>query len=189
MIQCVLGISTHKWLGMPAYEWLLIFQGLIIVGGSIGILLAWCRLRLADQNRRQEQFRIGAELLDYKQHGFTARVAAAALLSKLVHDQPKDYHQLVMKTFEASICWPPQFKSDVGGHRRGEVDYASPDTVQIVKAINARNQKLKNEYKINLPDWAPFETDDYGNVRARRAHKDFVAWLEAEGDAPRFDDD
>ena len=115
------------------------------------------------------------------------RVAGAATLADLAKKDPKNYDATVMKAFETFLTYPPKFSGPLGRHKKGEIDYHSRDTQEIVKAINARTQKQRARYRIQLPLRAPFLVTDNDDVKADPMHPDFDKWATAEGTPPSYE--
>ena len=154
-----------------------IYQFTLMVGGAFALGLAYWRSSTADSNLKQDQFRIGSELLDTRSP-YVSRVAGAAILAQLVKEDPDNYHIIVMKAFEGFLEYPPRYGS--GKERAGKIDFLSRDTLEVVRAINTRSKKLRELYCLELPcsEYAPFMINGNGDVEPNYVHKDFDAYIQ-----------
>ena len=162
---------------------------LTIVGIS-GLFFAYWRCYTADENRKQEQYRIASELLGMKDRPFAASVAGAATLADLMRDDPVQYEDRVMRMFEAFLEFPPVFGGELQGmedkHLRGHVDYRSRDTVVIVEAMNARARESRLQKRAELRSSAPFRVTGCGLIAANPKHEDHLNWIRADGTPPTY---
>lgn len=169
-------------------------DSVLLVGGTFGLWFGCWRCITADENLKQERYRIGSELLNWKNHDYVSRVAGAATLAELARTDPKNYDAKVMKAFEAFLTFPPKFGSQIEKHREGEIDYESQDTVEIVRAINERTRGQRGRYRISLPRRAPFLVVDSDNedghkpdnVEPNPHHPDYRKWIEATDKPPAY---
>ena len=161
------------------------YEYMIIIGGLVGIIFAYWRCKTADENFKQDRYRIGSELLDM--HGpYAARVAGAATLAALAKKDPSQYDARVMKAFEAYLAFPPVYGGQIGGHQKGKVDYKSRDTEEVVRAINARTRRQRKRYRVVLPQFSPFIVTRNGDVKGNPKHPDYQEWEKVEGQAPTY---
>ena len=144
----------------------------LVFGGLIGVCLTVWRCTIADNVRRQGQFRLAAELLDIDKSSYATRVAGAVLMRKLA-DEDKDYWTPTVRAFLAWLEHPPVFK---GGTYHGITDYHSADTVAIIEWLETQRFKDRDFYLI--PDFAPFLIDSNGKVQRNPNHVDCKFWKE-----------
>ena len=185
----ILFLTVAYWI-CPLQTHRKLYEFSLLMGGIIGLLFAYWRCHTADENRKQEQYRIASELLDMNKSHYAERVAGAATLSDLVNSDPKQYGIRVMKTFEAFLEFPPSFGGEIpgqeGAHLEGQVDYKSRDTEEIVNTINTRTPKQRKRYRIVLRHFAPFAVTEKGDVEPNPKHKDYENWVKAEGQRPIY---
>ena len=184
----MLAVAYAYWIACPQYR-KEIYQFTLLLGGAFGLVFAFWRCITADNSLKQERYRIGSELLDTKHNDYAARVAGVTTLAALAREDLKNYDTIVMKAFEAFLAFPPGFGSPIGDHKKGDIDYKSRDTEEIVKAINFRTRKQRDGYRIKLPCYAPFVVTDTGDVEANPEHSSYLSWKEAEGQPPSYQQD
>ena len=136
---------------MDPWAWIVAnYEGLLVVGGMVGIGLATWRSIVASQlakaslqqarvierqaeisnhYRLNEQFKAGVELFGHENAG--TRLAGTIILTELMQGYPDDYHMPVIRLFVAFLQYPPCKKPN-----SNETDFFSPDLVQIVDVIN-----------------------------------------------------
>ena len=66
----------------------------------------------------------------------TVRLGGITSLTEMALRNPEQYHVRVMMVFVAFLTYPPRHK---GGIYRGEIDFDSNDTVEVLKAIRQRS--------------------------------------------------
>ncbi len=148
---------------------------LALVGGGIAL---W-RSMIANRNLRQERFKVGAELLSYGQN-YIGRTAGAAILAKLISEHPKEFDFPVTRTFEGILEHPARYQGSPGNpHVPSKVDYFSPDTVIIVKALNARKIKYRKKHPLRLSAGGPFISNRDSIVEPNYTHPDCPGNLDA----------
>ena len=184
-ISCLIVLVLLVYWKLPSEFRPSFYELSVIVGGVLGICLAWWRCRTADKNFKQERYRIGSELLDMDRP-YAARVAGAAILAELAKEDPNQYDATVMKAFEAYLAFPPVYSGQIGCHKRGKVDYKSRDTEEVVRAINARTTRQRKRYCVVLPKFAPFTVTENGGVEGNPEHADYKEWEKAEGKRPMY---
>lgn len=158
--------------GDPVY-WDALHVLVLAWGGAYGIGLAIRRCHLADKARRQDQFRLAAELLDMEKTSYATRVAGAVLMGQVANGDQATYREPTIRAFMAWLAHPPVFPK---GHRYEYItDYNSADTVVIVKWLN--DQKLKTDEMRMLPDFSPFCILDHtGEVDRNWTHPHYMRW-------------
>lgn len=181
----ILLLLTIAYWACPSADRHDIYEFAVMVGGILGILFAYWRCRTADDNLNHERFRVGSEMLKIDMP-YASRVEGVAVLSGLAKNDPRRYDKTAMKVFEAYLAFPPNYGSDLGDHERGKVDFASRDTVEVVRAINARTQRQRKQYRLELPSFAPFIVLRDGDVDANPEHPDYIDWKRIEGKAPEY---
>ena len=111
---------------------------------AVALYTAHRRFRVADKNRLEDQFIVGAELLDSKVRGtsYVGRTAGAVTLADLAHRKPEEYDERVMRVFQSFLDFPPRYGKN--HEMEGQIDYTSIDTITIIEAIkNAIIEKGK----------------------------------------------
>lgn len=185
--SAILAVAWWLWPFHPHRE---LSELSLLIGGLLGLSFAYWRCHTADENRRQEQYRIASELLDMKKSHYAARVAGAATLTDLLKEDPDQYDVRIMKTFEAFLEFPPQFGGSVPGtngiHPTGTVDYMSRDTEEVVRTISTRTKRQRKRYRIALRHFAPFTVTEDGNVTPNFQHADYKTWMAVEGEPPTY---
>lgn len=126
------------------------YESLLIVGAAVGLVLATWRTTVANRQAKaaeeaaeaalqqvelsresfiERQFQVGVEL--FGNENLTNRLGGIFALTNLMQRYPDAYHTSVMRLFASFLSYPP--------HRPGttEVDFDSPDIIEIVAIINA----------------------------------------------------
>ena len=142
------------------------YEGLLVVGGVVGLGLATWRSWVAGQQARaalkqseaiEEQgelarrafinarFQAGIELLAHENVG--VRLGGVTVLTEMMHVNPDEYHVRVMRLFVAFLAHPP--------NRRGTdyVDIDGPDIFEILETFNSTGEEereLERAEKFNL---------------------------------------
>ena len=147
----------------------------LIVALLAGYLTVW-RLRIADSARRQERFRLAAELLDPNRSSYVSRVAGVVVMGQIADEDPAGYREPTARAFMAWLAYPATFGE---GPYKGIVDYESAETVAIVEWLNER--KLAGRYRgALLPHFAPFHVSPDGYVVPNAAHESCRYWIDQE---------
>ena len=139
---------------------------------AYGAWVAFRRFRVADKNRLEDQFIIGAKLLDYKAipTAYVGRTAGAVALADLALKEPDDYDERVMRVFQAFLDFPPRYGEN--HEHEGQVDYTSIDTVTIVETIAKRQKGARDRYPMRLTRRRPFRVNAEGNVEPNPEYDD-----------------
>ena len=165
-----------------------IILGLSALGAG---LFGYWRCRTADRNLRHQQYLTGSKLINSRQEGdrgqrYTNRVVGIVTLAKLMEEDPKQYDDKVVRALEWFLSRPPVFSMDIDGHRNGETDYESWDTVEAIRALRRRSKKRKQEIPPRLwPNNGPLMVQD-GDVVPNRSHIDYNKWVTAKGRVPAY---
>lgn len=167
-----------------------------ILAGALGIGVAIWRTQVANKQaiaaRSQsktaemslvnERSKSGIELLGHR--NVTVRLGAIFTLIELADLYPEELPKRVAKMFQAHLTYPPTFGADRGEHREGNVDYQSPDTVEIIRLINSGILKPATD-EMSLPDGAPFRIKQ-GRVEANPDHSHYELWEYAAHSPPTY---
>ena len=142
---------------------------------GVALYTAYRRFKVADRNRLEDQFVVGAELLDSKVRGasYVGRTAGAVTLADLALRQPDEYDERVMRVFQSFLDFPPRYGEN--HEKEGQIDYTSIDTVTIIEAIKRRSNRERQKYKIRLTENRPFRVNDAGNVEQNPQYNDPAA--------------
>ena len=138
--------------------------------------------KTAEMSLVNERSKSGIELLGHR--NVTVRLGAIFTLVELAGLYPDELPQRVAKMFQAHLTYPPTFGTDRGGHKKGNVDYKSPDTVEIIKLINSGSLKPATD-GMSLPYGAPFRIVE-GKVKANPDHSDYEKWKFAAFGPPTY---
>jgi hypothetical protein len=142
----------------------LLVQASLPAVGAVALITAHRRFKVADRNRLEDQFIVGAGLLDSKVRGtsYVGRTAGAVTLADLALRNPDEYDERVMRVFQSFLDFPPRY----GTHHEKEgqqVDYSSIDTITIVEAIEERKDRERRKYTVRLTEGRPFRVNDAGS--------------------------
>ena len=168
---------------------------LVLAVSALGAgVFAYWRCRTADRSLRHQQYLDGIKMLSTPRSDddlpsterYRRRVLGISTLAKLIEDDPQEFDARVVAEFEMFLSSPPVFKMDVDGHRRGETDYESRDTVQATTALRKRSREWKRWNPPNLwPKDGPFTVNLMGDVVPNHSHPHYHRWKEARGLEPR----
>ena len=152
----------------------------LFVAAGLGLALAlWRTLtshkqsKTAEKNLINEQFKSGVELLGHKNP--TVRLGGISTLSEMAGLYPETLYARVMSLFETFLTYPPEFGSNQENHLKGEVDYGSRDTLEILRIINARNPQQCEEYPFRFPSGVAFVATK-NEVKPNEKHPDYEKW-------------
>ena len=156
---------------------------------GVGILGIW-RCRTADKVHRHQQYLNGCAWLFSEEENrgkrYKDRIVGAITLAKLMEEDPKEYDAKVVAMFQRFLSGPPQFSADIEGHKKGETDYESEDTVVAIKALNKRSDQYKNENPPKLwPSKGPLIVKN-GNITPNTFHNHYTRWMETKGKSPDY---
>ena len=165
--------------------WLVVYHEVVrtyslLAGGFFALGVAAWRSCVAAQNLRLERYKVGAELLDGKIHGHTARIAGALVLADYGR-RNEERHRRAMIAFEAFLTHPPRFKGDHGEHKDGSVDYESHDIGKVIGIINRRNEDQRKWHRVGLSSLSPFAVNEAGDVDVDEDHEEWRLWRDAGG--------
>lgn len=143
--------------------------------GAVALFTAHRRFKVADRNRLEDQFVVGAELLDFKvRHAsYVGRTAGSVTLADLALKNPDEYDERVMRVFQSFLDFPPRYGKN--HEMENQVDYTSIDTITIVETINKRKDRERQKYTIRLTERRPFRVNDAGNVEQNPEYNDPAA--------------
>ena len=158
-MTCISGIELLVQMALPTI-------------GAVALFTAHRRFKVADRNRLEDQFVVGAELLDIKvrQASYVGRTAGAVTLADLALRNPDEYDERVMRVFQSFLDFPPRYGKN--HEMEGQVDYTSIDTITIIETINKRKEKERKKYPIRLTERRPFRVNDGGNVERNPEYND-----------------
>ena len=137
------------------------YQGLLVVGAALGLILGYLRSWIASQQataalkqaeaaaaqvklaleeaksakdeRSDRQFQAGIELFGNK--NLTIRLGGIFTLTNMMQRYPDAYHVIVMRLFAAFLADPPRFEGTT------DVDFGSPDIREIIDIINETGEE------------------------------------------------
>ena len=143
--------------------------------GALALFTAHRRFRVADKNRLEDQFVVGAELLDsnVRRTSYVGRTAGAVTLADLALRNPDEYDERVMRVFQSFLDFPPRYGKN--HEKEGQVDYTSIDTLTIVETINKRKDRERQKYTTRLTERRPFCVNDADNVERNPEYDDPAA--------------
>ena len=193
-VLVAVGVSWWFWAclstGEPSVS--VVIRNLVLIWGApvAGGLAVW-RCRTADRNLRHQQYLTGSELLSSRQEDnsdqrYMNRVVGTVTLAKLMEEDPKQYDEKVVKVFERVLSNPPGFGGDNDGHREGETDYESGDTVEAIRALRKRSRKQKQAHPPRLwPKNGPLRVEE-GDVVPNPSHEHYKRWMKVKGRPPIY---
>ena len=138
----------------------------LLISTLFAAAFAWKRYSVADSELRHNQFRQAANLLSDQstcKNLYLSRTASVATLSFLAKKNPKTYHVIVMRLFEAFLRFPTAYRGSYGDRNPyGIVAPDSSETAEIIRFIEHRNTTQLNaernaSYCFELTDPSPFE--------------------------------
>ena len=166
----------------------IVILSLGLVGGGYGLYLATVRSRIADRNLLRERYQMGMQLFSLNPERYTARVAGASILSDILLDSNStEYDKSILRAFEARLFSPAEFGTDIGKHKKQDIDYESRDTFLVVKALSQYVKKLGAFPLLPLPPGRAF-TITKNSVDANEEHEHYRRWLDARGKPPEYSD-
>lgn len=172
-----LSIRHWDWLNQDGDPSATIRNAGLVIAAPVALILAVWRSLVAEQQSKiseksliNEQFKSGVELLGHKNP--TVRLGAISTLNEMAELYPETLYARVMGLFETFLTYPPRFGPDQREHKKGEVDYESRDTLEIIRIINARTPEQRARYQFHLPDTAPFTFDDEDDLEINLYYQD-----------------
>ena len=159
----------------------LLVQAALPAIGAVALYIAHRRFKVADRNRLEDQFVVGAELLDsqVRHTSYVGRTAGAVTLADLALNNPDEYDERVMRVFQSFLDFPPRYGKNHEKER--QVDYTSIDTVTVVETIDRRKDRERKNYRVRLTEKRPFRVNDAGNVEPNPEYDDPAARTSSPG--------
>ena len=158
---------------------------------GVGILGIW-RCKTADRNLRHQQYLSGCELLFSEDEDLSKRykdhIVGVITLAKLMEKDPKEYDAKVVAMFQRFLSSIKVFGADIEGHKKGEIDYESTDTVEAINALNKRPNRYKKVNPPKLwPSGGPLIVKN-GTITPNTSHDHFKRWVQVKGRPPNYRD-
>ena len=137
------------------------YQGLLVVGAALGLILGYWRswmasqqataalkqaeaaaaqvelalmeAKLSKEERSDRQFQVGIEL--FGNENLSIRLGGIFTLTKMMQRYPDAYHVSVMRLFAAFLADPPRFEGTT------DADFGNPDIREIIDIINEMGEE------------------------------------------------